>query len=383
MALKRSGAKPQATLQDHRRTLEQVRADLPGMVVVAGECEFLRAEATAVIRDAWLDKYPNGDTVIIRGAGDGRPATLADIAAEFSGGSLFAREKLIVVRQAEKILFPTSRAGADDAPEASQKPAGDREKSFLERLDNPPSLIWLVLETAQLPKNRTLGKRLAEKCTVIPCPLPFPRDVPAWLSDRARSLGKSLTEEAADLLVRAHGQDLGVLAGEIDKLSLYAGEGKRIDAAMASEFLTGTIEFDVFGFTNAVEARQLEQAVFYARRITEQGTRDQRGKKEDGARSAHRVLAMLAGTVQGLLRARVAAARRLQPAEFAAAEKLSPWRAEKLLAASTRFSLRELRIMARFAADQIRRSHDTGGDPLLALELMAVKFTVGEKTTGI
>ena len=63
--------------------------------------------------------------------------------------------------------------------------------------------------------------------------------------------------------------------------------------------------------------------------------------------------------------------------DFAAEEKLSPWRAGKLLEAAGRFELPELRRMVGLAADQLRRVHDTGGDPLLALESMAVKFTAG------
>lgn len=363
-------------MQEHRQALEGAMAELPAVAVVFGDCEFLRAEAAASFRQAWMARYPDGDEISLRGSGENRNAGLSDITAELSGGSLFAKEKLVVVRQAEKILFPQSGRGAGEEGEADlPKAAGNREKAFLERVENPPSLIWLLLECSQLPRNRTLGKRVSELAAIIPCPQPYPRDLPYWLAVRARAGGKSLDEEAADLLIRAHGADLGALAGEIDKLTLFAGDGKTIDASMVSEFLTGTIEFDIFGFTNAVEARDERKAVFFARRIAVQGTRDQRGKKEDGEKSAHRVLAMLAGTVQGLLRARVAGARRLGVADFAAAEKLSPWRAERLLEAAGRFSLRELRLMARYAADQLRRAHDTGGDPLLSLELMAVKFT--------
>lgn len=376
MAVKRASGKSQSTLQDHRQAMDDALSGLPGLVVAHGECEFLRAEAVSGFRQAWQEKYPQGDETVIRATGEVRIPTLSDITAELSGNSLFAKEKLVVVRQAEKILFPQGRASADAADEAkAAKTAGGREKAFLERIQNPSPLIWLVLETAQLPRNRVLGKRVAEAFLEIVCPNPYPRDIPPWLGARAGRLGKNIDHEACDLLARAHGADLGVLAGEVEKLALFAGENETIGAAMVSEFLTGTIEFDIFGFTNAVEARDADRAVYFARRIAVQGTRDQRGKREDGEKSAHRVLAMLGGTVQGLLRARVAMARRLGAADFAAAEKLSPWRAEKLLDAASRFSLRELRLMARHAADQLRRAHDTGGDALLSLELMAVRFT--------
>ena len=375
MAVKKGG-KDQATLRDFQATSASANAELPGLVACTGDCEYLRGRAATCFRDSWLERFPGGDIATIRGTGEGRTVGIADIIGELSGGSLFAKEKLVIVRQAERILFPQGgRAGQDEAAQTEAKPSGDREKAFIEWLEKPAKLTWLFLETASLPRNRTLGKRVAEHCHIIPCPLPTQRDIPPWLFGKAKELGKRLDDAAVDLLVRSHGADLGILESELDKLALYAGDKEAIDASMAGEFLTGTIEFDIFNFTNAVEARDAAQAVHYARRIATQGTRDQRGKREGADSSAHKVMSMLAGTVQGLLRARVARALGADAGDFASAEKLSPWRASKLLEAAGRYSLRELRLMARYAADQIRRAHDTGGDALLSLELMAVRFT--------
>lgn len=371
----RKGA--QITLREHRDALAAACGSLARLVVVTGENEYLRARAAEEFRAAWFGRHPDGDAVLLRGTGEAKPVALPDITRELSGGSLFAKEKLVVVRQGERILFPS--AGREEAEPAEGGVKNDREKSFLEqteKLERADGTIWLLLETATLPKNRTLGKRLAERARVIPCPHPAPRDIPVFLQSRARDAERGIDNAAIDLLQKAHGTDLGLLASEMDKLILFAGDGADIDAGMVEKFLTGTIEFDIFGFTNAIEARDAEQAVLYARRITMQGARDQKGKREDGEKSAHRIMAMLAGTVQGLLRARVALARGLDADEFASGEKLAPWRAERVLAASRKFSLRELRQMAAFAADQIRRSHDTGGDVSLGLELMAVRFTV-------
>lgn len=369
MAMKKGG-KEQASLRDHQRALDAVCGELPPLVAIAGECEFLRAGAVAAYREAWLARYARGDVATLRAVGEARPAGLADVVAELSGASLFAKEKLVLVRQAERIFFSAAAQGRE-------KPSGDREAAFTGLLENPPARIWLVVESSQLPKNRTMGKRLSEHCRLVPCPLPTGRDIPAWLAGRARAEGKRMDDAAVDLLTRAHGTDLGVLAAELEKLILFAGEDDAIDAGTVSEFLTGSVEFDIFGFTNAVEARDAEQAVRFARRIATQGTRDQRGKREGAESSAHKVMSMLAGTVRGLLRARVALARGADAGSFASEEGISPWRAGRLLEASARFSLRELRLMAAYAAEQMRSAHDTGGDPLLSLELMAVRFTSG------
>ncbi|MCC8164795.1 MAG: DNA polymerase III subunit delta, partial [Planctomycetes bacterium] len=299
---------------------------------------------------------------------------------ELSGGSLFAKDKLVLVRAADRILFPGNAAAAaidDDAAAAKDGAvkAKDREEAFLACIQKPAGRTWLVLELASLPRNRTLGKRLAELAHVIPCPQPTQRELAPWIAGQARKDGAAIDDDAVEMLLRAHGADIGVLAAELDKLVLFAGAGQRITSAMVGEFLTGTIEFDIFGFTNAIEARNAAEAVFYARRIATQGARDQKGKRESADTSAHKVLAILAGTLENLLRAKMAKARRADAEEFARSAGLSPWRARKLMEASGKFSARELRHMVSFAADQIRSTHDTGGDVMLSLETMAVSFT--------
>ncbi len=363
-------------LRDHEAAVRQAVADLPPVTVVAGESEYLRAHAVETLRNAWLERFPGGDVSVLRGSGEAKPLTLPDITRELSGGSLFAADKLVIVRSAERALFPVSRAG-DDADGEAKGRGGEREKAFAQRLENPSPRLWLLVETAQLQRNRVVGKRLAEFGFVVPCPQPTNRDIPDWLFSQARTLGVRLDDAAADLLVRAHGADLGVLAAELDKLALFAGEGAAIDAGMVGEFLTGTIEFDIFSLTNAVEAGNARAAAHFARRITMQGARDQKGKKEDGDRAAHRILFMVAGTVMTLLRARVAMAMGLSSSEFASAEKLSPWRAEKVYEAARGYALPQLRRMAAYSADQLRRSHDTGGDASLSLETAVVRFTNG------
>ncbi|MCC8164794.1 MAG: hypothetical protein LIQ31_01270, partial [Planctomycetes bacterium] len=77
MAQKKNTAN-QATIRDHQAALQVAEEALPPVVVVAGDCDYLRTQATAELRLAWLGKNPDGDIVAFRGAGDQRPAGLAD-----------------------------------------------------------------------------------------------------------------------------------------------------------------------------------------------------------------------------------------------------------------------------------------------------------------
>ncbi len=379
MAVRKFSGKAEASLSDHYAALATAVQEQPCLIVVYGPNDFLRLEAVQAFQQAWLDKKPNGDVAVFRASGEAKPLSYADILGEVSGNSLFASDKLLVIRQAERLLFPAAAAKQDDAGKesAASKSAPQREQGFLNYIENPAPSSWLLVETAQLPQNRTLGKKIAAAFFPIPCPYAVARDLPGWLRDRAKADGKRLDPEAAELLLLAHGADLGALAAELEKLSLYVGDGQAIDAAAVRAFMTGSVEFDIFGLTNAVEERDPAKALGFARKITVLGSRDQKGKKEDGEKSAHKALAMLAGMVQNLLKARLARQAGKTGAELAAEEKLTVWRADRLMRSSANFTLRELRGMAGSAADHIKKAHDTGGDACLAVELLAVSLANG------
>lgn len=370
MAAKPGGGwKSRATLADHRRAVGEAAGKLPRLAIAHGESEFLRREALRLFRDAWTARHPDGDLASMGGAGEGRSAGIADLTRELSGGSLFGGDKLVLARQADKLLFAGRGAAGEDAS------GGGRERRFLELAENPPPRVWLFLDCAVLPQNRAAGKRLAAAGFLIPCAPLSQREIPAWLSERAEKSGKALAPAAADMLARAHGPDPGILAGELEKLAVHAGDAGTIDAEMVGRFMTGSVEFDVFGFANAVEAGDRGQAAAFARRIASQGARDQRGKREGAESSAHKVISMLAGSLGQLLLAKTALARGASPSEFASEEGLWPQRAGRLMETAARFEMPALRLMLARAAEEMRRLHDTGGDPLLSLESMAVALT--------
>lgn len=362
------------SLADYRAGLAGAVKNFPTPLLVHGDNDYLRLEAATLVRAAWLEKHPGGEAVALR-AGDVQPLSHADVMAELSATGMFAREKLVIVRQADRLLFPRSAAASQgDAP---AKAGPQSEGRLLDMAESPAKGIWLLLETSQLPKNRNAGKRLAAWPARIPCPELRPNELPGWLDETAGKLGKRLSREAAGLLVQAHGNNLSLLASELEKLSLFAAGRDEIDIDTVREFMTGTVEFDIFGLTNAVEERDAARAVSFARRITAQGARDQSGKRKDGRSSSHQALALLAASASNLLAAGVARAEGKGAADLASEIGASPWRAEKLLAAARLYSLPELRRMASLTAEQLKATHDTGGDAQLALETLAVRLAGG------
>ncbi len=367
--------KPQsaATLSDHTAALNRAIGALPRVVAVCGEEAFLRRQAIGALLDALRQKRPGIEVVTFRGSSvSGESDSLASVLREMSTSSLFASEKIIVLRQADRLLFPLR--GSDEQESPARKDAPGRrqsrpEEALVAQIQSPPGDTWILIECEKAPKNRKLGKALHAEACMIPCPaLKRQADVAAWLHRAAADLGKKLAPGVADLLFMTHGGQLGVLHAELDKLATYIGAArKRIDRADVEAFLSGRLEFEVFGLTNAVEARDLKKALIFARRIIDQGTRDQTGRRTEGSSSAHRSLYMLAMTLENLLAARVEMAKG-RNADVAAATGTSPWRAEHLEKAAARFSVAELRRALVVLARESHASHSTGSDVGLSLE---------------
>lgn len=364
----KSRSRSRAGIGEYQKALSRAVKQPAPVIVLEGPEPFLRREAEDRLAKALKKKTPGIEVIILRGDPQaGKGVGISDLLAELATDSLFATDRLVVLRGADATLF-----GRGAASGSSSTGRNDPESRLLEYLSDPSERTTLVVDLEKLPRNRRVGKALA-KASVIPCPSVTRRgDVTQWLSRIAHERSKDLAPGASDVLCGAHGHDLGVLHGEIDKLATYVGDKHTIEESDVRAFLSGSVEFDVFGLTNAVEARDLESALLFARRIGGQGLRDAAGKRSDGTASSHRAISMLSNTVEGILQARVLAGARVDAASAASSLGVSPWRAEHLLRAAQRYSMAELRTILGALCESMRRAHDTGGDVRLELERCAL-----------
>lgn len=366
MAKSHGSRKTRASLAEHRQALSEAQKDLPSILVLDGPEEQLRRTAAESITRAIRKRTPQAEIVSLH-AGDSaaeQSNAIGQLLSELGTNSLFASERLIHMHDADNAFFGKT---ADSTSGRSVRSATPLDR-FLEYLTSPTETTWLLLEFKKLQRNRRAGKALA-KLHVIPCPALTRRDeVTSWLTHTARDMGKDLEPGVSDILTTTHGTDLGSLQAELEKLATYVGDNRTIHPDDARAFLSGSSEFDVFGLTNSLEKRDLNSALDFARRISRQGLRDQAGKRTDGSSSSHRALAMMCNTVEGILAARVLSGQGGDAASLASELGTSPWRAEHLLQASRLYSLAELRRIMNTLCDEIRATHDTGGDVALSLE---------------
>lgn len=197
-------------------------------------------------------------TVLFGGTGAEKSISLGDVLSAASAYGMFAEQKMIVVREFDKV----------------QKPKKDFQKStynaLAEYIKNPLKTTVLVLCAGELDK-KDLSKEPFSILDSVGYEFPPMRDISGFADDYAKRLGWRLTPEALRLLVMYAGSSARDLSHELQKLTLYAGhrEDKTLTEQDVSEVVGISREYNVFELQKAICTRDLRQSSGIALKILE------------------------------------------------------------------------------------------------------------------
>lgn len=135
-----------------------------------------------------------------------------------------------------------------------QKLPAKEFKKFQPYLDNPsPNAVLIILYNGTVKKEVRENIRGAKTiCLDI-----REQDLPFWAKEKAKQKGLAIKDNAIDYLIGTVGPDIGLLASEIEKLSLLGSE--TIDENTIREIVEGSREYSVFDLTNALREKNSEQ----------------------------------------------------------------------------------------------------------------------------
>lgn len=190
------------------RQTPQSKEPAPAYAVFGPE-ELLRRQAIAhIIRLVLGDESQHMALAEYEGA----EAALAEVLDDLRTIPFLAERRLVIVRDADPFI--------------------SRYREELERYLSAPSPVGvLLLSCKTLASNTRLYKAIEKVGGVIRCESLSARSVPTWLVERCRTeYRKTLSTRDAELLAELIGTDLGVLDNELAKLSVYAGDRRRIQA---------------------------------------------------------------------------------------------------------------------------------------------------------
>jgi DNA polymerase-3 subunit delta len=149
-------------------------------------------------------------------------------------------------------------------------------KQISEYLDNPAPFTVLVFEAAALDQRMRLAKMFAEKTVTVSVELatdPAQRvrlAIPISL-EMARELGATLEQDAAEELCDVLNGELTAIRTELQKLSSYAGDRRRITRADVDLLVISARKYEVWDLADMLAARQPAQALEFLDSLLREG----------------------------------------------------------------------------------------------------------------
>ncbi len=183
---------------------------------------------------------------------------------------MMAERRLVIVREAERIL----RAKPAGAATKSRKKAGPSEDPLLQYLEQPNPDCILIFDLDKFgARNQSPFRELSEKAHVVEFAEMKEGEAAAWVTARAKSLGRSLSGDAARLMTNYLGVSLRGLANELEKLVIYCGTGrKEITDKDVEQVVGASRENNVFELTKAIGAGNKPVAITIALKMLDQGS---------------------------------------------------------------------------------------------------------------
>lgn len=236
-----------------RETFSDLEKPVGGAFYLYGEDLFRKEEALRSIVDTHLDPSTRDFNLDPLRGTELDPETLASILAT---PPMMANWRVVVIREVEGL--------------ASSKRA---REALLEMVSDPPPGLALVM-SCTVPKGSKAKfyRELSRLAKSAEFKAIADADVPGWLMTHANDVhGLEFDADAARALGTAIGTNLGVLAQEIEKLSEFVGDKKRVTLSDVKEAGTKLPSQDRWEWFDLVAERRFEEAQRSVRTLIRQG----------------------------------------------------------------------------------------------------------------
>ena len=345
-----------------------------------GDDEFSSREQLKKLRQQGNFEY-NQDTF------NGGEVDLATITAASNTMPFLADQRLVVVeglpkkRRGESATSaPGDESGTGDSGTGTGGKGGKAKKGKRSRKGNtesragfekglaeyiphiPDTSVLIVLVDELLDANNPLLKAAGEHGKVIQSTLPRGGALESWISKRAKSLGVTIDGDAATLLANFIGNQLRLLANELDKLATYVGDGGTITVDDVRTLSAQVQEARIFDLTDALAQRNQKQALTILHDLLADGE------------PPIKLISTISSQVRSLLLVKELSQKGMRSPQIASTLGIAPFVADKAARQVGKFTAAQLEVAYRqlLATDaSLKRSRMT---PEMALDLLVVSF---------
>ncbi len=147
-------------------------------------------------------------------------------------------------------------------------------KADLQRLqqyvENPSETTAFLCCSTHADVNK-IPKELRQKAIGIACKRLEGAQLRQWVGRTVKERGSRIADDAIVELLQEHDNNLQLLAGELEKLSTYAGEGGEITRSVVQEVSQASRHHSIFALTDALGSRDVFQALSTVDHLLQQG----------------------------------------------------------------------------------------------------------------
>ncbi|QBD79502.1 DNA polymerase III subunit delta [Ktedonosporobacter rubrisoli] len=237
------------------------------------------------------------------------------------------------------------------------------EKALAEYIPTmPESTVLALLLDEALEASHPLLKAAAQHGKVLQSTLPKGAALEKWIVNRAKTAQVKIAPEAASLLANFIGNNLRLLANELDKLATYAGAGATISAEEVRQLSAQVQEARIFDLTDALAQRNRKKALNILHDLLSDGE------------PPLKLISTITSQVRSLLLVKELAQKGMRAGQISSTLGIAPFIAEKALRQVGNFNAAQLegtyrQLLATDAA--LKRSRLA---PEMALDLLIINF---------
>lgn len=194
------------------------------------------------------------------------PAELMDFNYEMVPGEKITGRQIVDMANTMPFMAERRVLVIDQPTMLSSQAKGDGgkadEEALLAYLDSPNPYCTLIFKgDDKVDKRKKLYKQLNSKAVAAEFSLLKGEQLEDWISAYVRAQQKEMDRSALAYLSAMGSYTLEILANELDKIVLFAGDKERITLPMVQEIATKTVEANVFELIDAIGTKKGQKAV--------------------------------------------------------------------------------------------------------------------------
>jgi DNA polymerase-3 subunit delta len=210
----------------------QPDSDFKPIYVIAGKDDFLLGQQCQLLLDKLIDPAQRQTDLFDV---DPDRTSIADVLDELRTVSFFTGRRIALIKNADDFV-------------------SDNREKLEQYFDNPTGPGVLVLTVKSWPKTTKLAKKLDSAGELISVAEFKKYELPQFAIAQAAKYGKTMPKNVAEMIVELVGDELGRLASEVDKLSLFADAQKIITAAHVEALIGHNRLYNAFAVIDAMTA---------------------------------------------------------------------------------------------------------------------------------